>query len=191
MILFEEPFADSEKLTRDWVVASGMTIRHGVLAFCPGPAEGYCLGLTRRTDFLDFTITADVRIVSGAAGLVLRAVGAGQYYMVQFDLANDPSVVWFHTFTPSVEEGYRVELVPSAIVPLAGEWYRWQVTVRAATFDVRLSEQGKPFERCASWRDLNETYRQGAVGVWEHGGEAGEYRDLRVESIEELPAAER
>lgn len=169
-----------------------MTIRHGVLACYPGPAEGYSIGLTRRNDFLDFTITADVRIVSGAAGLVLRAVGPGQYYMVQFDLANDPSVVWFHTFTPSVvEEGYRVDLVPSAIVPRAGEWYRWQVTVCGATFDVGLSEPGEPLERCASWRDLNETYRQGAVGVWEHGGEAGEYRALRVESIDRLAATER
>jgi hypothetical protein len=188
MILFEEPFADSAKLTRDWLVASGMTIRHGVLAFYPGPADGYSIGLTRRNDFLDFTITADVRIVSRAAGLVLRAVGPGQYYMVQFDLANNPSVVWFHTFTPSVEQGYCVELVPSATVPRAGEWYRWQVTVRGATFDVRLSEPGEQFELCASWRDLNDTYRQGAVGVWEHGGEAGEYRALRVESIDRVAA---
>src|SRR5688500_13954723 len=102
MSLFEEPFSDPTKFARDWVIGPGMAIHNGVLAFSPGYDEGYCVGTTRRTDFRDFSLAADVRIVCGAVGLVLRAVGPTQYYMVQFDLANNPNVVWFHTFTPDV-----------------------------------------------------------------------------------------
>ena len=100
MLLFQEPFVDPAKLTRDWIVGPGMAIRDGVLVFAPGHDDGYCVGVTRRRDFSDFSITVDVRIVCAAVGLVLRAVGPGEYYMVQFDLANNPAVVWFHTFTP-------------------------------------------------------------------------------------------
>jgi hypothetical protein len=60
--------------------------------------------------------------------------------MVQFDLANNPSVVWFHTFTPSADEGYRFELVPSAVVPRAGAWHRMRVVVRGDAFEVLLGE---------------------------------------------------
>src|SRR5687768_12848497 len=140
MALFEESFADPAKLSHDWIVAPGMAVRKGVLEFSPGPDEGFCVGVTRRTDFRDFSITADVRIVCAAVGLVLRAVGPGQYYMVQFDLANKPSVVWLHTFTPSADGGYRVELVPSALVPQAGVWHRMSVVARGDAFEVLLGE---------------------------------------------------
>jgi hypothetical protein len=107
MVLFEEPFSDQEKFIRDWIPGPGIAVRQGVLEFSPDHNEGYCVGLTRRQDFRDFSLTVDVRLVRAAVGLVLRAVAPGQYYMVQFDLKNDPSVVWFHTFTPKAEEGYR------------------------------------------------------------------------------------
>ena len=160
-----------------------MAVRNGVLAFSPGHDEGYCAGVTRQHDFGDFCITADVRIVSGTVGLVLRAVAPGQYYMVQFDLANNPSVVWFHTFSPSADRGYRLEKVRSALAPRAGDWYRMRVVVHGNTFDVFLGEPGSTLQPCASWQDREHTYQQGAVGVWEHGGEAGEYRALRVEAL--------
>jgi hypothetical protein len=185
MILFEEPFSDPTKLARDWVIGPGMAIRNGVLAFSPGHDEGYCVGTTRRTDFRDFSLAADVKIVCAAVGLVLRAVGPTQYYMVQFDLANNPNVVWFHTFTPDVEEGYRLEMVPSVVVPRTGAWHRMRVVVRGAGFDVYLGEPEGTLQHCASWLDSHETYRQGAVGVWEHGGESGEYRGLRVDTLDE------
>lgn len=122
MTLFEESFADPAKLVHDWIVPPGMTVRNGVLAFAPGRDQGYCAGVTRRADFCDFSLTTDVRIVCAAVGLVVRAVGPGQYYMVQFDLANNPSVVWFHTFSPSAEAGYRVSWfrVPSYQAPAFG-----------------------------------------------------------------------
>jgi hypothetical protein len=185
MLLFEEPFSDPAKLARDWVMGPGMAIRSGVLAFSPEHDEGYCLGTTRRSDFRDFSLAADVRIVRAAVGFVLRAVGPSQYYMVQFDLANNPNVVWFHTFTPDAEEGYRLQLVPSLVVPRAGAWHRMRVAARGAVFDVALGELDGPLRHCASWRDSNETYRQGAVGVWEHGGEAGYYRGLRVDTLDD------
>ena len=185
MILFEEPFSDPTKLARDWVIGPGMAIRNGVLAFSPGHGEGYCIGTTRRSDFRDFSLSADVRIVRAAVGLVLRAVGPSQYYMVQFDLANNPAVVWFHTFTPDAEEGYHLEMVPSLVVPRAGAWHRMRVVVRGAAFEVSLGEPEGALHHCASWRDSNETYRQGAVGVWEHGGESGEFRGLRVDTFDE------
>ena len=116
MVLFEEPFADQGKFIRDWIPGPGMSVRQGVLEFSPDHREGYCVGLTRRQDFRDFSLTVDVRLVRAAVGLALRAVAPGQYYMVQFDLKNDPSAVWFHTFTPTAEEGYRLERVPSAQV---------------------------------------------------------------------------
>jgi hypothetical protein len=103
--------------------------------------------------------------------------------MVQFDLANNPSVLWFHTFTPSAEDGYRLELVSSAIVPRAGVWHEMRVIVRGGAFEVFLGEPGHSLYRCASWQDPHQTYQHGAVGVWEHGGEAGEYRALRVENL--------
>lgn len=55
-------------MTRAVVVA----VRNGVLAFAPGRDEGYCVGVTRQDDFRDCSVVADVRIVSGAVGLVLR-----------------------------------------------------------------------------------------------------------------------
>jgi hypothetical protein len=188
MRLFDEPFADSAKLERDWLVAPGMAVRNGVLAFAPDHDKAFCVGLTRRHDFSDFAITVDVRIVCAAAGLVLRAVDARQYHMVQFDLANDPSVAWFHTFTPSADGGYRLERVPSAVVPQPGIWHRMRVVARAYLFEVFLGQPDGPLVRCASWRDPLQTYRQGAVGVWEHGGEAAEYRGLRVDDLAELDA---
>jgi len=181
--LFEEPFADPSKLTRDWIVAPGMAVRDGVLIFAPGCDEGYCAGITRRDDFRDFSLKADVRIVTGAVGLVLRAVAPDKYYMIQFDVATNSSVVWFHTFTPSAERGYKLELVRSALVPRVGDWYRMQVVVRGSVFDVLLGEPDSMPQHCASWQDREQTYMQGAVGVWEHGGERGEYRALRVEAL--------
>jgi hypothetical protein len=188
MLLFEESFSDPAKLSKDWIVAPGMAVRNRVLAFSPGHDEGCCVGMTLRTDFRDFSITADVRIVCGAVGLVVRAVGPGQYYMVQFDLPNNPSVVWFHTFEPSADEGYRVELVPSALVPRAGVWHRMRVVVRGDAFEVFLGEPDGPLLHRASWEDSRQTYRQGAVGFWEHGGEAGEYRALRVDDFTTIDA---
>jgi 3-keto-disaccharide hydrolase len=183
MVLFEEPFADPQKLLRDWVPGPGMSVQNGVLDFCPGQQEGYCVGLTRRQDFRDFSLTVDVRLVHAAVGLVLRAVGPAQYYMVQFDLANDPSVVWFHTFTPAVDNGYRLVRVPTAHVPGAGNWHRMRVRANGDSLQVSLGEVDGPLHPCASWRDPHRTYAEGAVGVWEHGGEAAEYRGLRVESL--------
>jgi hypothetical protein len=188
MPLFEESFVESTKLMRDWIVAPGMSARNGVLTFSPGQDKGWCAGMTRRNDFRDFSLTSDVRIVCGTVGLVLRAAGPDQYYMVQFDLANNPSVVWFHTFTPTVDEGYRLELVPSALVPRAGVWHRMNVVVRGHSFEVFLAEQDGPLQHCASWRDSWQTYREGAVGVWEHGGEAGEYRAFRVDEVTSVDA---
>jgi hypothetical protein len=187
-LLFEEPFADPAKLRRDWIVAPGMAVRNGVLAFAPDHEEGCCAGVTRQDEFRDFSITADVRIVNAAIGLVLRAIAPSQYYMVQFDLANDPSVVWFHTFTPFADGGYRLERVRSALVPRAGDWCRMRVVVRGNMFDVLLGEPGSTLQHCASWQDQETTYRRGAVGVWEHGGEAGEYRALRVEALPTVDA---
>ena len=57
MALFEEPFTDPAKLNRDWIVAPGMAVGNGLLTFAPGHDEGYCVGVTRRTDFDDFSIT--------------------------------------------------------------------------------------------------------------------------------------
>jgi hypothetical protein len=183
MVLFEEPFADHAKLIRDWIPGPGMSVRQGKLEFSPAHTESYCIGLTRRQDFRDFALTVDVRIVSAAVGVVLRAVARTQYYMVQFDLKNDPSVVWFHTFTPFAQGGYRLELVPSAQVPQAGAWHRMRVVARDHTFQVFLGEVDGPLQYCASWHDPHQTYHEGAVGLWEHGGEAGEYRNLRVEAL--------
>jgi len=185
MLLFEESFADPTKLPREWVVGPGMAVRDGVLAFSPGDDERYCVGVTRRSDFRNFSLTADVRIVCAAVGLVLRCVGPSQYYMVQFDLKNNPSVVWFHTFTPAAAEGYRLEVVPTLVVPRVGAWHRMRVVASGFAFDVYLGELGGALQHCASWRDSNETYHQGAVGVWEHGGEVGEYRALRVDGLDE------
>jgi hypothetical protein len=162
-----------------------------MLTFSPGHDKGWCAGMTRRNDFRDFSLTSDVRIVCGTVGLVLRAAGPDQYYMVQFDLANNPSVVWFHTFTPTVDEGYRLQLVPSALVPRAGVWHRMNVVVRGHAFEVFLAEQDGPLRHCASWRDSWQTYREGAVGVWEHGGEAGEYRAFRVDEVTSVVASQR
>jgi len=188
MVLFEEPFSNPAKLVRDWILAPGMAVRNGVLAFGPDHHEGFCVAVTRRHDFRDFAVAADVRIVHGAVALVLRAAALDQYYMVQFDLANNPSVVWFHTFTPSVDDGYRVELMPSAHVPRAGAWHRMKVVVRGDAFQVFLGEADGPLQHCASWQDRLQTFRQGAVGVWEHGGEAGEYRALSVEALTDVDA---
>jgi len=183
MILFEDQFSDPTTLTRDWIAGRGMAVQDGVLTFSPDHQAGFCPALTRRDDFEDFLISTDVRIVSGAVGLVLRAVAPEQYYMVQFDITNDPTVVWFHTFTPSAEEGYRVELVPSTHVPAPGAWHRMAVIARGEAFDVLLGPADGPLKHCGSWRDPERTYSRGAVGLWEHGGEAGEYRRLRVEAL--------
>jgi len=183
MPTFEESFAESATFAREWIVAPGMIARNGILSFAPGPDEGFCVGLTRRADFRDFSLTAGVRIMRGAAALVVRALDLERYYMIQFDLVNDPTVVWFHTFSPDLEEGYRVELVPSAHVPRLGVWHQMQVVAHGPRFEVYLGEPGGALEHCASWMDASNAYQQGAVGVWEHGGEASEYRAVRLESL--------
>ena len=188
MALFDESFLEPTELMRDWIVTPGMSAANGVLTFSPGHDQGWCAALTRRNDFRDFSLTSDVRVVRGTVGLVLRAVGLDQYYMVQFDLANNPSVVWFHTFTPQADEGYRLELVPSAVVPRAGVWHRMKVVVRGHSFDVFLSDEDGPLQPCASWQDPWQTYREGAVGLWEHGGEAGQYRAFRVDELTSVDA---
>ncbi len=183
MLPFEENFSDSATLTENWIVAPGMSVRNGALLFAPDHDKGFCAGVTRRNDFRDFSLTADVRIVRSAVAFVLRARAPNEYYMVQFDLANDPTVVWFHTFTPSADEGYRLELVPSAHVPAAGVWHRMRVVARDNEFEVLLGAVGGELQHCASWQDRERTYTQGSVGFWEHGGEAGEYRGLRVDAL--------
>jgi hypothetical protein len=188
MLLFEDAFSNPATLARDWIVAPGMAVRNGILLFGPAHDEGFCAGVTRRDDFRDFSLTADVRIVRAAVGLVLRARAPGEYYMVQFDRVNNPSVVWFHTFTASADEGYRVELVPSAHTPEAGVWHRMRVVARGSEFEVLLGEPGGELRQCATWRDPHRTFTQGAVGVWEHGGESGEYRGFRVDALQHVAA---
>ena len=181
--LFEESFSDPDTLTRNWIAADGMTIRRGVLVFAPPEAPRWFVGRTNANDFRDVAVTADVRVVRSTVGLVLRASADDRYYMIQLDLANDPTVVWFHTFTPDEKRGYRVQLVRARHVPRAGEWHRMRVVARGFRFDVFLGDAGGPLLHVASWGDLQRTYTEGAIGVWEHGGEAGEYRALRVDPL--------
>ena len=49
---------------------------------------------------------------------------------------------------------------------------------------VFLGEMNGPLRHCAASQDRAQTYREGAVGLWEHGGEAGENRNLRVETLD-------
>ena len=188
MIPFQEDFPDSATLRENWIVAPGMLVQNGALLFAPDPDEGFCAGVTRRNDFRDFALTADVRIVRSAVAFVLRARAPDEYYMVQFDLANDPTAVWFHTFTPSAADGYRLVRVPSAHAPEPGVWHRMGVVARDNEFEVLLGETGGELQHCASWQDQERTYGQGAVGFWEHGGEAGEYRRLRVDALPDVAA---
>ena len=181
--LFEEPFSDQASLARNWVVAPGMTVRRGVLAFDPPKEAHWFVGMTNRNDFQDCALTADVRIVRGAVGLVLRASTQDRYYMIQFDLDNDPTIVWFHTFTPDERRGYRLQRVRARHVPRAGEWHRMRVVAHRFRFDVFLGDPSGPLLHAASWDDPQRTYAKGAIGVWEHGGEAGEYRALRVDPL--------
>ena len=62
---------------------------------------------------------------------------------------NNPSAVWFHTFTPKVEGGYRLDLVPSALVPRTGVWHRMNVVARGHAFQVFLSGEDGPLRYCA------------------------------------------
>jgi hypothetical protein len=181
--LFEESFKHPEYLDRDWIVAPGMKVRRrGVLSFSPG-GHGFYMGITRRSDFADFALTLDVRIVRSAVGLALRATAPDKYYMIQFDLANDASVVWFHTFTPRSPRGYRLQRVRSAHVPLVDAWHRMRVVVRGYRFEVFLGDEGGPLRFCASWEDRERIYPAGAIGMWEAGGESGEYAALRVDPL--------
>jgi hypothetical protein len=59
-----------------------------------------------------------------------------------------------------------------------------RLLARGAAFDVFLGEMDGPLHQCASWQDRNRTYQEGAIGVWEHGGEAGEYRNMHVETLD-------
>ncbi len=185
MIVYEESFADANALERDWISAPGISIEGGVLDFSPSRSEGFCAAVTRRRDFGDLSLAVDVRIVRAAAGVVLRAAGPDRYYMIQFDLANDPSIVWFHTFTPDLEDGYRLARVPAAHVPEPGSWHRLSVLARGDLFEVSLGKIDGPLRHCASWRDPEHTYEQGAIGFWEHGGEAAQYRNLCVRDADQ------
>src|SRR5688572_14848987 len=127
MLLLEETFADPTKFTSNWLTAPGMSVAGNVLTFAPEHGNGYCVGVTRRGGFRDVSVTSDVCIVRSAIGFVLRASGPHEYYMIQFDLKNDPSSVWFHTFTKMEECGYRLELVPSPHVPRESDWHTMRV----------------------------------------------------------------
>ena len=183
MILYSETFADSSSFEAGWEAGPGMTVSNGVLHYEPHWSAGFCPSMTTRNDFQDFMLTVDFRIVRSAAGVIVRGVDRERYYMIQYDLANTPSVVWFHTFTPEADDGYRVELVRANTVPVDDAWYRLAIIVQGFTFHVLLGTPGESLRPAATWRDTRETYRAGAVGVWEHGSEAAEFRSLRVESL--------
>ena len=184
--LFSDDFA-GDALTSEWVPHQGATVRNGVLDFAPAIHE-FCLVTTRRADFGDFCMEADVRIVGGAVGFVLRHKSPREYYLVQFDIGGGPGAnpdkVWFHAMSPSADHGMYRELVPSARTPVKGEWYRMRIVAESYTLRVFLGTPGEDLDVCAEWTDPHNLYAKGAIGFWQHGneggGEHGQYRSLRV-----------
>ena len=189
-LLFADDFSEDE-LTAEWAPHPSASISDGVLDFSPGN-EGFALVTTRRADFDDICMEADVRIVSGAVGLVLRHRSPLEYYMVQLDLGAAPgpnaNKVWFQAMSRSAAEGdcgleMHRELIPSRRVPELGNWHRMRVTINGFTLRTFLASPGGPWEACAEWTDPRGLHAKGAVGFWECGGEHGQYRDLRVTGI--------
>lgn len=90
---------------------------------------------------------------------------------------------WVSCFEPSVPSSTTWSNSISPTTRPSSGFTPLSVVARGNKFEVFLGEPDGPLRYCASWEDSWHTYRQGAVGVWEHGGEAGEYRSLRVEEL--------
>ena len=179
---FKETFSD---FPANWQPHADAVARDGVLWFAPG-CESTDYLVTRRTDFRNFRIAADIRIVNGAAGFVLRWHSPSEYYMVQFDIADgdDADKAWFHCFSPAYDYGLHRDIVPSAIVPVLGSWHHMQVEIVGHDFTLSLGNGRESVTECARWTDKDKRFDSGAVGFWEcTGGERAEFRNLSVTEI--------
>lgn len=179
--LFHDDFA-GDSLSPDWVPHRAVTVKQGVLDFAPGN-EGFCLTTTRRTDFNDVVMEADIRIFISAAGFVLRHQSPQEYYLVQLD---SESNVCFHAMRRASDDpndgGLKMEreIVPSAAMPALGEWCRFRVTLTGHHFRVECGAPDKALDFLAEWTDTKKHYDQGSLGFWECGGEHAQYRRLEV-----------
>ena len=180
---FRENFT-GDALSPAWIPHRAARVKHGALDFAPGN-EGFCLVTTRRSDFDDVTMEADIRIVISATGFVLRHQSTQEYYLVQLD---SEANVCFHAMLRSSDDpedsGLKMEreIVPCAGVPELGEWCRFRVTLTGHHFRVECGAPGKALDFLAEWTDPKKHYDRGSVGFWECGGEHGQYRRLTVTS---------
>lgn len=165
--LFEEDF-DKGIDKKVWNPHENWKVVDGALDWVAPNA--WSVGYTVRDDFTDFFMFSDVKIGTNAA-FIVRVKDDKSYYMFQYDLTGDPNVIWWHTFSPKLPNGYVVDNLPAEIVPKTGKWYHWKLIAQGYHFELYLAELGKELELAGKWDDKEKTFDGGAIGFWQYGGE--------------------
>jgi len=186
---FVEEFAGSE-LSEAWRThPPPITVQEGILRFAPVHLSQL---VTHRSDFTDFVLSVDVRLVHRTAGIIVRWKSPQEYYMIQVGLPNDPEsdkVGWFHVFSPK-HCGWHRDDLSGGRSPVENKWYQHRLKVKDFGVSLSLQERngdnslGEPLIDELAWHDPDQSFREGAIGFWECTGEKAEFRHLEVAPLD-------
>ena len=186
-VIFQDALDNEEHLNKYWHLDPGMQVVNGVLDFTPKKNSGFCMGVTKNEEFSDFTMICDLKIVLYTASIVVRHQNSERYYMIQYSL-RDPGKIKFNTFTPEADCGWKTRLIDTEFFPKEGEWFTIKVTIRGYDFSVFFGSSPTSLKPAGNWTDHDKAYDQGAIGLWQYGGEDGMieqgcYQNLTVLSV--------
>jgi len=177
-ILFEEDFEGKIDKNK-WDLPPAWKIDNGVL-----DANGGEVGITVKNDFTDFELYCDFNMVAPlwSAEFVLRAQDKDNCYMFQI-VADNRHQFWNHLRVGGQWQMPDANKVAdeSGVEPKLGEWYSVKIVVEGSRFDYHHGQRGKEPKLAFTWED--DTYKEGAIGFREGGGEHCLYDNLVVTTI--------
>ena len=177
-VLFEDDF-EGKIDENKWDLPPAWKIDKGAL-----DADGGEVGITVKNDFTDFELYCDFNMVAPlyAAEFVLRAQDKGNCYMFQI-VADNRHQFWNHIGVGGQWQILDKDKVAdkSGVNPKLGEWYSVKIVVEGNRFDYYYNQRGKELKLAFTWED--DTFKKGAIGFREGGGEHCLYDNLVVTTI--------
>ena len=178
-VLFEDNF-EGNKVDKDkWDVPAAWAINKGAL-----DANGGEVGITVKNDFTDFEMYCDFNMVDPlwSAEFVLRAQDKDNCYMFQI-VADNRHQFWNHLRVGGAWQILDANKVAdkSGVDPKLGEWYNVKIVVEGSRLDLYYNQRGKEPKLAFTWED--DTYKKGAVGFRQGGGEHCLYDNVLVTTI--------